>query len=1034
MEKYWEYKAESRDRQNNKDEESKQAILEKERKYKAESRNRQKKKGEEAKRAILDQNRKYKAASRERKRTEGEASKKALLDQHKKHVALYRRRKIATSVANTRRSKFSQAIIFGPIFICSCCSRRLYESGVVKISEKFKEKVNGKKHLFYNVCIKEEIPIDIKFNGNQEKSGSYICHTCKLAMESGKMPAMAVQNGLGLVPLENDDYLTELENNLIAQNINFQYIYCLPKSRWGATKKQMISVPVQTSAIINTMTKLPRLPKDAGLIHVKLKRKKVYQGCHRKELIDPQKVFRILKKLRNLGHPYYQFFSDFNSYEKRCRKEDEEGYNTLFTEEDFSSSCKEQQEVKIDETEDLEDLESNYVLNDPIRKHQFDPNTNTCLTSNYPEIFVNENGKKQDQVQNKELEFAPAEGNTPINLLNEQDWDIKSWPSFHPDGKFGIHHRRKVKITDQQYFTQRILNKDERFSRSPGYIFNTASYLEQKQLSSKVNISFMRGQKTSQNGIAEYELDDAFSVFDGIRNTPKYWQKVKYDMIAKLENFGPFHIFFTLSCGDKRYDENFSSVLRDKGYSLEYLITEDGHMKTFVFSRDGRKLQLDEFLQTELDDSIHEIIRTNVLTATRNFHNRLIAFRNEVIMGKNNPMKVKYITYRIEFQARGAAHAHGTLWLDLKTIEGQDQFDSKILSDAFHKLRHNERLTEDDKDAIAKLTDIFITCSTNPSLVTQETVDIVKEVNCHCCTSKCASACKYGFPRFPLKDTIMIDKNEPKNSTVEDKEKILNRENILRKVREVLKDDDKLETIFKKYPEKGETLEDDYYFRSQRIEELLKVAGDISYEDYVISLKCMKNNGSTVLIRRDIDEIYVNNYNQEWITNWNANMDIQIVLDYFGLITYVTDYWAKADEGLTPILREAAKQLKAEPEQKKRAQEMANTFISHRQMGEAEAYYKILPNLTLKYSNVDTVFVPTDKKELRSRFLMKIDDTHENFLLGTTVKGGREGRFLEKRDIIDKYCRRDLDLNEHLKNLCLSQFAKMYGTNKFYKN
>ena len=321
---------------------------------------------------------------------------------------------------------------------------------------------------------------------------------------------------------------------------------------------------------------------------------------------------------------------------------------------------------------------------------------------------------------------------------------------------------------------------------------------------------------------------------------------------------------------------------------------------------------------------------------------------------------------------------------------------------------------------------MFITCSTNPSLVTQETVDIVKEVNCHCCTSKCASACKYGFPRFPLKDTIMIDKNEPKNSTVEDKEKILNRENILRKVREVLKDDDKLETIFKKYPEKGETLEDDYYFRSQRIEELLKVAGDISYEDYVISLKCMKNNGSTVLIKRDIDEIYVNNYNQEWITNWNANMDIQIVLDYFGLITYVTDYWAKADEGLTPILREAAKQLKAEPEQKKRAQEMANTFISHRQMGEAEAYYKILPNLTLKYSNVDTVFVPTDKKELRSRFLMKIDDTHENFLLGTTVKGGREGRFLEKRDIIDKYCRRDLDLNEHLKNLCLSQFAKMY--------
>ena len=155
-------------------------------------------------------------------------------------------------------------------------------------------------------------------------------------------------------------------------------------------------------------------------------------------------------------------------------------------------------------------------------------------------------------------------------------------------------------------------------------------------------------------------------------------------------------------------------------------------------------------------------------------------------------------------------------------------------------------------------------------------------------------------------------------------------------------------------------------------------------------------------------------------------MDIQIVVDHFGIITYVTDYWAKPDEGLTPVLREAAKQLKTEPEQKKRAQEMANTFISHRQMGEAEAYYKILPNLTLKYSNVDTVFVPTDKKEMRSRFLMKIDDTDGNGSIGTTVKGGRDGKFIEKRDIIDKYCERDLDLNENLKELCLSQFAKMY--------
>ena len=85
---------------------------------------------------------------------------------------------------------------------------------------------------------------------------------------------------------------------------------------------------------------------------------------------------------------------------------------------------------------------------------------------------------------------------------------------------------------------------------------------------------------------------------------------------------------------------------------------------------------------------------------------------------------------------------------------------------------------------------------------------------------------------------------------------------------------------------------------------------------------------------------------------------------------------------------------------------MANAFINHRQMGEAEAYYKILPNLHLKYSSIDTVFIPSDKKELRSRFLKKLDDDDANIHHGSKVKGGKDGFFFEKSDIVDKYCRR----------------------------
>ena len=123
-------------------------------------------------------------------------------------------------------------------------------------------------------------------------------------------------------------------------------------------------------------------------------------------------------------------------------------------------------------------------------------------------------------------------------------------------------------------------------------------------------------------------------------------------MIAKLENIGPFHFFFTLSCGDIRCEENFSAFLVDNGYTIEYIENENGTTETEVKLKDGTQKPLQEFLTDNLDESLHEMIRTNVITATRNFQHRVDAFRNEILMGKNNPMHIKHISYRVEFQGR----------------------------------------------------------------------------------------------------------------------------------------------------------------------------------------------------------------------------------------------------------------------------------------------------------------------------------------------------------------------------------------------
>ena len=248
---------------------------------------------------------------------ESEESCLATLEKNRQHKEKNRNMKKEAVDQVTRRKNFSKAVIFGPIFICSCCARMLFENGVTKITRKFKEAENIKNPSFYSSCIAEEILVKIIFDGSTDKTGHYICHTCKTAMKSGKKPSMAVTNGLQLVEILEGSDLTELENNLIAQHINFQYIYCLPNSRWAATKKQMISVPVAPESVLNTVQQLPRLPRDAGLFPVQLKRKLSYEGCHKKEFIDPNKVLGTLHHLKNSGHPDYQFFDDMPDYKRR---------------------------------------------------------------------------------------------------------------------------------------------------------------------------------------------------------------------------------------------------------------------------------------------------------------------------------------------------------------------------------------------------------------------------------------------------------------------------------------------------------------------------------------------------------------------------------------------------------------------------------------------------------------------------------------------------------------------------------------------
>ena len=169
-----------------------------------------------------------------------------------------------------------------------------------------------------------------------------------------------------------------------------------------------------------------------------------------------------------------------------------------------------------------------------------------------------------------------------------------------------------------------------------------------------------------------------------------------------------------------------------------------------------------QYLKDHVDENLHSMMTKNVLLATRNFQHRVETFRNEVIFGPNNPMKVRHISYRVEFQGRGAAHIHGVLWLDLKEIKVEG-VDNIVLQESYNKLKNGKRLEAYERRALERFTDTFVTCTRCVSVAGAEAVKNAEETNWHGHSSSCKKGgrrtCRWKFPRYPLERTIFVDAN-----------------------------------------------------------------------------------------------------------------------------------------------------------------------------------------------------------------------------------------------------------------------------------
>ena len=181
------------------------------------------------------------------------------------------------------------------------------------------------------------------------------------------------------------------------------------------------------------------------------------------------------------------------------------------------------------------------------------------------------------------------------------------------------------------------------------------------------------------------------------------------------------------------------------------------------------------------------------------------------------------------------------------------------------------------------------------------------------------------------------------------------------------------------------------------------------------------SHGTKVVLKRHLKDIFVNNFNVHWMLVWNGNMDVQSILDYFSCVTYMTDYVCKPEKKTTELLKDVKNTKKKEgASTRDQMYALAQAYLTSREMGECEAYYKLEPSLHYKQSNVKTVFIASGFPHNRSKFLRKCN-TEADTSKGFTVDG-HEGKFLETESIHSKYSMRPASIEK----LSLCQMGMRY--------
>ncbi|KAJ8011952.1 hypothetical protein DPEC_G00063660 [Dallia pectoralis] len=340
---------------------------------------------------------------------------------------------------------------------------------------------------------------------------------------------------------------------------------------------------------------------------------------------------------------------------------------------------------------------------------------------------------------------------------------------------------------------------------------------------------------------------------------------------------------------------------------------------TAIKAQQGQQVDFAELDWAEKCD----ILRSNPVTTMRMFDKRIDALMTQLLLGPAQPIgEVIDYFYRVEFQARGSPHIHCLCWVAGAPVFGEDP-DDKVCDFVDHYV--SCQLPDAEKQPLLHG---FVT-----SLQTHS-----KNHSKSC--KKDNRACRFGFPKPPARTTrITYPMPEDQDHRAMTPQAAKN----------------KLRPVWNLLNNPTSQLDD--------MSQLLATC-NMTLKEYNLSVESLTSS-SVILMKRDVKDCWVNNYNPHLLTAWNANMDIQYILDEYGCIMYMLSYISKPESEMSDYLKTIVKEMSPENEtEREEMKGVLQAYSKHREVSAQESVARTC-SLKMKSCSREVVFLQTGDNPLK---------------------------------------------------------------------